>query len=215
MIPRLILCLGGNRRYPPLARRIGYDIGARLPGTVYAPLRFADQNWKKPNRDKYIAALARHRPETASVLDWEHHDQYDEVLSWAADAAQHVTESVIIVPKVVGGIDAIPRMIGGRRVILGYSVPTRHGGTDVPLWNFSGWPLHILGGSPRDQIHVALHHNGEVVQADGNMIHCAAGYGTYWRNGRWHKSKRHETPTSWALLMSLIHVAAEWRAAIS
>lgn len=209
---RLIFCLGANRKYPEFARRIGYDLGARLPGSVYVDrLRFADQDWKRPNRAAYMAALARHRPETASVLDWERPEQRAEVLDWAEEAAQHVAEAVIIIPKVRGGIATLPRVIGGRRVILGYSVPTTHGATRIGLREFDGWPLHILGGSPRQQMQVAQMHRGEVVQADGNMVHKAAGRGTYWRAGQWHKSERHATPTSWALMVSLVNVAWEWR----
>lgn len=209
----LIFCLGGNRGYARLAQRVGYELGARLPDTVYGPLRFADQDWKKGSagRGPYMAALAQHRPATASVLDWERWDQRDEVLAWAEEAAQHVTDAVIIIPKVVGGIESLPRTIGGKRVILGYSVPTRHGATDVPLWEFAGWPLHILGGSPRDQMQTALHHQGEVVQADGNMLHMAAGRGTYWQRGKWRNDGAHVTPTSFALVRSLINVRREWQ----
>lgn len=239
---RLIFCLGANRKYPEFARRLGYDLGARLPGSVYVDrLRFADQDWRPhttlwhvrdwflryrlrrladmlvsaravahASRRAYMAALARHRPETASVLDWERWGQRAEVLDWAEEAAQYVSEAVVIIPKVSGGPATLPREIGGRRVILGYSVPTTHGATRIGLREFDGWPLHILGGSPRQQMQVAQMHRGEVVQADGNMVHKAAGMGTYWRAGRWHKSGRHATPTSWALMISLINVAWEW-----
>lgn len=209
-MPRLILCMAGNRQYVRLAQRIGYEIGARLPATVYAPLRFADQEWKRPNRAAYMAALAQHRPQTASVLDWEYWEQRDEVLNWAEEAAQHVTEAVIIIPKVRGGIATLPRAIGGRAVYLGYSVPTSHGATTIGLREFAGWPLHILGGSPRQQMQAAQLHRGEVVQADGNMVNRAAGRGTYWYFGRWKNDGAHVTPTSFALLRSLIHIRREW-----
>ena len=74
----LIYCAAGNRRFAEIATSHGFRYGAQLPGTVYtdvAPLYFADQDWKEPNRDKYMSALAQHRPHMATVLDWEREEQ--------------------------------------------------------------------------------------------------------------------------------------------
>lgn len=144
--------------------------GAQLPGTIYpdvAPLHFADQDWKKPDRERYVAAVAQHRPRVATVLDWEREEQLPEVLDWAEDIAPFV-ERVIIIPKVIGGIPRIPARIGGRDIVLGYSVPTKYSGTSVPVWEFAARPVHLLGGSPLAQIHAA--HYLTVISADGNYI---------------------------------------------
>jgi hypothetical protein len=155
-------------------------------------LYFADQDWRKPNRTRYMAALAEHRPTMATVLDWEYEEQLPDVLDWAEEAAQYV-ERVLIVPKVVGGIPSIPRRINGRDVVLGYSVPTKYAGTPVPIWSFSGWPVHLLGGSPHKQIDVYLHMQpiADVVSIDGNMHNkMATERCAFWRRrpgskGRW------------------------------
>ena len=162
----LIYCADGNRRFAQIAIEHGYLYGAQLPNTVYFPPWFADQNWKKPNRTAYMTALAQHRPYMASVLDLEREEQLGEVLSWAEEAAQYV-EVVMIIPKVFGIIPSIPRRIGGADVRLGYSVPTKFGGTEVPTWEFSGWPVHLLGGSPNAQTH--LTHYMDVRSVDGNL----------------------------------------------
>lgn len=162
----IIYCGGGNPRFYEIATQTGFLYGAQLPDTVYGPLHFADQNWKNPNRERYIAELKKHRPFMASVLDWESPDQLEEVLGWAEDAAQFV-ETVMIIPKVIGGIARLPRVIGGKVVRLGYSVPTRHGGTSVPVWEFYGWPIHLLGGNPHRQYEIARYIN--VISIDGNM----------------------------------------------
>lgn len=167
----LIYCADGNRRFYEIAKRAGFKYGAQLPGTIYGPLFFADQDWKKPNRKAYMQALAKHRPHMATVLDWECDDQLPEVLSWAEETAQFVGV-VVIVPKVIGGIARLPREIGGIQVCLGYSVPTKFGGTSVPAWEFAGWPVHLLGGSPHKQIE--LYHYFDVVSADGNMMNKMA-----------------------------------------
>jgi len=46
-------------------------------------------------------------------------------------------------------------------------VPTAHGSTDVPVSEFDGWPVHLLGGSPHAQHR--LTHYLHAVSADGNI----------------------------------------------
>ena len=168
-MPTLVYCAGGNARLAEIAIAAGYKYGAQLPNTVYHPLWMADQDWKRPNRIAYMRALARHRPHMATVLDWERDEALPDVLDWAEEAAQHV-ERVLVVPKVIGGVSRLPRRIGGKDVVLAYSVPTRYGGTSVPVWEFARWPVHLLGGSPTAQMRLYSHLRGicEVVSADGN-----------------------------------------------
>jgi hypothetical protein len=114
-IPTLIYCAAGNSRFAEIAISHGYLYGACLPNTVYFPPAFADQDWRAFNRATteqkrmelraaYFTTLDRFRPRLATVLDWEREEQLPEVLSWADEASQLVTEAVIIIPKVVGGI---------------------------------------------------------------------------------------------------------------
>lgn len=180
--PILVYCAHGNRRFADIAVAAGYRYGAQLPNTVYHPPYMADQNWKKPNRPAYMTALAQHRPTIATVLDWEREDQLPDVLSWAEEAAQYV-ERVMVVPKVIGGISRIPRRVGGKDVVLAYSVLTRFGGSQVPLWELAGWPVHLLGGSPNAQKHIYLTLRGiaEVVSTDGNYAQkMAVCYGQFY-----------------------------------
>jgi len=100
--PELIYCANGNSEFARIAIEAGYTYGAQLPGTVYHPPAFADQDWKKPNRAAYMVALAQHRPRMASVLDWERREQFVEVLQWAEEIAQWV-DVVMIIPKVFAG----------------------------------------------------------------------------------------------------------------
>lgn len=175
--PELIYCGGKNRRYAEVAIAAGFRYGAQLPCTTYGPVWFADQNWKKPDRARYMVALAEHRPEMATVLDLERADQLDEVLSWAEEAAQYAPR-VLIIPKYTGAIDSLPRRIGGADIILAYSVPTAFGGTEVPVWEFAGWSVHLLGGSPHRQM--MLTHYLDVVSVDGNMAHKMSHRGCLW-----------------------------------
>ena len=167
----LIYCADGNARFAQIAIDAGFLYGAQLPNTVYHPVHFADQDWKRPNRQRYMAALAEHRPHMASVIDLESAAQLGEVLDWAEETAQWV-EIVMIIPKAFGIIPHLPRRIAGADVRLGYSVPTSHGGTEVPVWEFDGWPVHLLGGSPHAQMR--LTHYIHVVSADGNYANKMA-----------------------------------------
>ena len=148
---------------------------------AYRPY-FVVQDWRAPGRARYIDALAEHRPHMATVLDWERWAQLDDVLAWAEDAARHV-QVIVIIPKVHGGIEKLPRTVGGVPVRLGYSVPTRYGGTTVPLHEFAGWPVHLLGGSPERQL--ALYDTLNVVSVDTNYTQkMAVQYGQYWTPAR-------------------------------
>lgn len=167
MAIEIIYCANGNRRFAQIAIEAGMTYGAQLPGTVYFSPEFVDQDWKRADRAAYVAAVAQHQPRMATVLDWERDEQLPEVLGWAEDVAPFV-ERVIIIPKVIGGIPRLPRRIGGREVVLGYSVPTRYAGTSVPPWEFAGWPVHLLGGSPHRQMELAHYLNA--VSVDGNYI---------------------------------------------
>lgn len=178
----LVYCAAGNRRFAEIAIAAGYTYGAQLPNTVYYPPQFADQNWKKPNRAAYMAALAQHRPRMATVLDLERPEQLAEVLEWAEEAAAYV-QTVIVIPKYSGATAQLPRTIGGATVRLGYSVPTKFGATLVNLGEFVGWPVHLLGGTPQRQMRLTQYL--DVQSADGNAAQRAANYGTVFYNGGW------------------------------
>lgn len=221
-MPRLIFCADGNTRHADIAVAEGWEYGARLParGLADHPLVFADQDWKKPDRERYMRCLEQHRPALATVLDWEHPDQLPEVLSWAEEAAQWVSEAVLIIPKIPGGVPLLPRSIGGRPVWLAYSVPTTYGGSPLGLWEFAGWPVHLLGGSPQKQREVWSYLRGiaQVMSLDGNMAKkMATGRCCYWtqkttQHGHWQPLARaveRDAPDE-CLRRSLIEIKRMW-----
>ena len=224
---KLIFCLGGNRIYPALAAAAGWWHGARLPIPLYVDhLAFAAQQWTRFDGlrpgdvrydhayQRYITALSTAQPDMASVIDWTAERTRDEVLSWAVEAACHVRRQVLIIPKVPDVIGSIPREIGGKCIALGYSVPTRHGATPVDPAEFAGWPVHLLGGNPRQQIHYAgllTTHGAKIISADGNLINKAAGKGTFWEHGRCRNLGARVLTTEEALRRSLVSVPQMWR----
>jgi len=181
MKPETIYCAAGNKRFAEMAIKEGFVYGAQLPNTVHFDPQFVDQDWKAPNLDRYVEAVSKYKPKLATVLDWERWSQLGEVIQWGYAIAPYVQEAIIIIPKVftrTGWQDYIPRSIRGVDVRLGYSVSTGFGGTTVPLTNFLGWPIHLLGGSAMEQGRLSgLHLNGNclvkaprlnVVSVDGN-----------------------------------------------
>lgn len=163
--PRLIYCGRSNKTLDPLALVAGWEYGLRLPFTAHYPPVFADQNWKKPDRQRYVRAVAKYRPEIATVLDWEYPEQEEEVFSWAWEIVPYVS-TVVIIPKVPNVISRIPKQLNGKEVRLGYSVPTKHGSTPIKVSEFKDRPVHLLGGHPHIQIMLARRMN--VVSADCN-----------------------------------------------
>lgn len=227
---KLIFCLGGNRAYMATARTYGWWPGARLPAALYPdhyPLAFADQDWRKFDGltpadpayqaayQRYIAAVAAAKPIMASVIDWEIQRPLSEVLTWAHAISAHVA-TIMIIPKVPGAVDRIPRQISGVPVTLGFSVPTPHGATSCLPDEFAGWRTHLLGGSVLDQLKwapVLLAAGADVVSADGNSFHYAAGRGTYFDGRRFVNHGPRATTTAEAMRRSLESIPRAWRAA--
>lgn len=179
---RLIYCAGGSTRYAPIAIEEGFLYGARSDDKPYFKVSFADINWRKPDLEKHLAFVQKHRPLLAVAPDVEHEDQLTHVLEYTERLAQYATH-VIIVPKAFNVIERIPRE---PYIVLGYSVPTKYAGLDMlGTWDFQGWPVHLLGGSPAVQLHLAHYLN--VFSADGNSSQLAARHGTFFsaKTGGW------------------------------
>lgn len=190
--PRLIYCAGGNRQYAEIAIRHNFHYGAKLPDTVYFPPYFVDQEFRKPNREKYMAALAQHRPHLATIIDWMPTIDFDEVMSWANEASQHVKGAIIIVPKIPLSVAKIPDSINGVPIRLGYSIKTSLAGTPVQPYEFGNRQAHLLGGSPQEQIRMSKLLNA--VSADGNYIQRLAGLCQFFTNGYASKAKNKYAP---------------------
>lgn len=182
-MPDIIYCANGNARFAQIAKEYGFFIGAQLPGILYdahKPLYFADQDFKHPRYVAYIKSIRKYQPYMASVLDIEEWRRLDEYLMRAEEISKYC-QVVMLIPKVRGIIKELPRWINGKKVRLGYSVPTRFSGTTVPIDEFQDWPIHLLGGSPHKQIELASKFN--TVSADGNYSHKMARFCQFWVNG--------------------------------
>lgn len=168
----LIMGTGGSHAMTAIAEAAGFLYGTCHPDTcIREEVFFYDHEWKKPNRAGYMRALARAVPVMATVCDIMDEGLYREALSWAWEMSPHV-EYVLFIPKMTGVIERLPRRVGGsKEVVLAFSVPTKYGGTDLPVDSFRGRPVHLLGGSPAQQVDYWRRFRAagcEVVSVDGN-----------------------------------------------
>lgn len=145
------------------------------------PLALLDCDWKKPNWSRHLAIAKTEHPWLCAVPDIESASQLPDALVKSQEIAAHC-ERILIIPKALSIIHSIPAEIGGRPIVLGYSVPTSYGGTSVPLWEFGRRPVHLLGGSPRAQKELCRYLN--VVSLDGNVAWNLARRGIFYgQNG--------------------------------
>lgn len=154
-----------------------------LPGARYTNLRdvrhlpdvyFIDIDWKNYDFHRHLHVVQRVRPTLTVARDVADANHLDAILSEAHCLAKHV-KTVVIVPK-------DPALMKERRLAvpemfrLGYSVPTRYGGTEIPVSYFSG-DVHLLGGRP--DVQRALAEVMCVRSLDGNRFTLDAKFGDY------------------------------------
>jgi hypothetical protein len=88
---------------------------------------------------------------------------FEQIMDWAEELAEHA-QNVIVIPK-YQCLDRIPA-----KFVLGYSVPTSHGGTPLPVEAFKGRRVHLLGGSWKAQLAHMAQLGEDVVSFDNNYI---------------------------------------------
>jgi len=167
---KLIWCQGGNKRSAGLAVAAGWGYGFRSDDKHFAdelgPVALLDCHWEQPDWQRHLDVAATVKPMLATVPDVLSLDQLPDTLRQAKLLAP-LCSALLIVPKCADLIPLLPREIDGKLVVLGYSIPTGYGGTPLPLWEFKGWPTHLLGGSARDQLDLCGYLN--VISCDGNV----------------------------------------------
>jgi hypothetical protein len=176
----LIYCSSGNKVLNDIAVANGFKPGLRLPTRtgVNPPVYFTDQDWKNPDKHIYMELVKKYTPHMATVLDLEYKSQLDEVLAWATEISS-LANKIVFIPKCTGVISKLPRDIAGKETLLGYSVPSKYGATELPYRSFRGWKVHLLGGAPEKQIICA--HEMNVVSLDCNWHSYEANkFGMYW-----------------------------------
>lgn len=142
---------------------------------------FVDNDYFNYDHAVHLAAVEKFKPKYATVRDVMTREQcgregiayfeLEQILDWAEELSEHA-QNVIVVPK-HDVIDRIPE-----KFMLGYSVPTSHGGTPLPVEAFRGRRVHLLGGSWKAQLAYLAELGEDVVSLDNNYVLKAANYGT-------------------------------------
>lgn len=151
------------------------------------PIMFMDNEWHDYDHRKHVDAVAEFKPKYATTRDIMTRQQCDdagvefltieEILDQAAEIANHA-DNVILIPK-FDCLDRLPREINGKRVVLGYSVHSSYGGTELPAERLKGWPVHLLGGSWKKQRALLKILGDDVVSLDNNNFLKTAQFGQY------------------------------------
>jgi hypothetical protein len=166
----IIYCAGGNATLTQIAHEEGFLLGSRSDKWHYPfKLAFVDIDYKKPNFEKHLRRVAREQPRFAIVPDLSDKEVSDQDIERAINQAGKLAdycEIPLVVPKLPGQLSKLPEGLA-----IGYSVPTKYGGAQYPLWELAGRRVHLLGGSPHAQLNYYrhIHAVATVISADGNM----------------------------------------------
>lgn len=169
-----------GRRVISLALAEGWRPGARYTNlrdvrhVDFTEVGFLDIDWKNYSFEAHLDAAARTRPFVTVARDVECESQLGKILTEAGKLQKYATR-VIIVPKDPILEGRIHRTIPDD-FLLGYSVPTRYGGTTIPPGAFE-WSVHLLGGRPDIQRRLA--DLMPVVSMDCNRFTYDAQFGDY------------------------------------
>jgi len=138
---------------------------------------FIDNDYFKYDHQKHLEVVRIYKPKYCTVRDVMTEAQcqsagiawypLEKILEWAEELSQYA-ENVIIIPK-YDCIKDIPE-----KFMLGYSIPTSHGGTPLPIELFKGRRIHLLGGSWAAQLDYLAAFGEDVVSLDNNHLSLMA-----------------------------------------
>lgn len=163
-----------------------------LPGARYTNLRdvrladrlgFLDIDWKNYNFRKHIAAAKATNPKITVAQDVVDAKDLDLILDQAYSLLEF-SDDVIIVPKDISMANMILYLIPDC-FVLGYSVPTKYGGTEIGPECFGNREVHLLGGRPDKQRQLA--ERMAVGSIDTNRFTLDASFGDYFNGERFQR----------------------------
>ncbi len=154
-----------------------------LPGARYTNLRdvrtfdrlgFLDIKWQDYDFQRHLEAAKQTRPILTVAQDIEKRSQLTRVIDQAHALADYA-DTVIVVPKPRSLSEELNDSIP-EDFLVGYSVPTKYGGTRIKPECFRR-PVHLLGGRPDVQRNLA--EVMSVVSLDCNRFTLDATFGDY------------------------------------
>lgn len=174
----MIKIVNHSKKTLDIALKHGWHVGVKYTNLRdvkhFDTVTFIDIDWKNYNFKKHLEAVIKYRPKLTVARDIVNINDLYDILN-EAETLQKYCEQVIIVPKAIELIDKL--YLIPEKFILGYSVPTKYGKTDIPPEKFSNRKVHLLGGRPDVQRTLANKMN--VVSFDCNRFTLDAKFGDY------------------------------------
>jgi len=174
----MIKIVNHSKRTLDIALKHGWHVGARYTNLrdikTFKKVTFIDIDWKNYCFDKHLEAVKIVCPMMTVARDIEDIQELDSILR-EAEILQAYCKYIIIVPKAIELIDKLDLI--PENYILGYSVPSKYGKTEIPPNKFKGRKVHLLGGRPDVQRKLATEMN--VISADCNRFTLDAQFGDY------------------------------------
>jgi hypothetical protein len=154
-----------------------------LPGARYTNLRdvkrfrklgFLDIDWKRYDFYRHLETASIARPLMTVACEVEHRRDLKRIVDQAYRLLEFC-KYVVVVPKDILLESKLSSSIP-REFLLGFSVPSRYGGTRLSPHSFKR-PVHLLGGRP--DIQRALAELMPVFSIDANRFTLDAAFGDY------------------------------------
>ena len=143
----MIKIINHSKRTLDIATKHGWHVGARYTNLrdikTFKKVTFIDIDWKNYCFDKHLEAVKIVCPMMTVARDIEDIQELDSILR-EAEILQAYCKYIIIVPKAIELIDKLDLI--PENYILGYSVPSKYGKTEIPPNKFKGRKVHLLGG---------------------------------------------------------------------
>jgi hypothetical protein len=140
---------------------------------------FIDINWRHYDFSRHLEAVKSARPYMTIAKDVLVGDNLEEIIDQAYQLNEYAN-MVAIVPKDINIRHEMEDIIPAA-FILGYSLPSRYGGTPIEPKCFKR-PVHLLGGTPARQI--ALASAMDVYSFDCNRFTLDARFGDFFDGTR-------------------------------
>lgn len=143
-------------------------------------IMFIDNEWHEYDHAQHVAAVEKFTPKYCTTRDVLTKQQAEEAgveympLSMILEHAEHLAgfaENVIVIPK-YDCIDDIPE-----KFMLGYSVPSSYGGSQLPAEAFAGRRVHLLGGPWKTQRAYLNLLGDDIVSLDNNNVLLISRFG--------------------------------------
>lgn len=148
-------------------------------------LIFIDNQYTEYDHQVHLNCVKQYRPKYATSRDIMTREQcrvagaayypLEQILDWAEEISQYA-QNTIVIPK-YDCLDQIPS-----KFMLGYSIPTSHGGTPLPVQMFKGRRIHLLGGNWARQLNFLSELGNDVVSIDNNHCHHISRFAFYYNS---------------------------------